>query len=132
MGRRRKRASPAMPASSCNRAEAMSALRPPFVLLLALLLTLAAGGCTMTGNPIYREGTWHPTGANEVNLAAEIANPHDLVAGESATGTPGPVAVLPVESLRTDRVKPLPSDSIDTLGATTTPSSGGGAAGTGN
>ncbi len=110
----------------------MSARRPPFVLLVAL----AAGGCTMTGNPVYREGTWHPTGANQANLAAEVANPHDLVAGESAAGTPGPLAVLPVENLRADKVKPLPADSIDTLGGTTTPSgtptSGGASAGTTN
>ncbi|HTU55241.1 MAG TPA: hypothetical protein VMF62_14850 [Acetobacteraceae bacterium] len=99
---------------------------------LVLLVALAAGGCTMTNNPVYREGTWHPTGANEANLAAEVANPHDLVAGESAAGTPGPLAVLPVESLRADKVKPLPSDSIDTLGGTTTPSTGGASAGTTN
>ncbi len=105
----------------------MTARSRPLVLLLALI----AGGCTATSNPMYRAGTWHPTGANEANLAAEIANPHDLVAGAGESGTPGPLAVLPVESLRADTVKPLPDNSIDTLGGTTTPSSGsssGGAA----
>jgi hypothetical protein len=98
----------------------MRALRWPLVLLLSLI----GGGCTMTSNPMYRAGTWHPTGANEANLAAEIANPHDLVAGEGDSGTPGPLAVLPVENLRADTVKKLPDNSIDTLGGTTTPSSG--------
>jgi len=96
----------------------MSPRRRPFVLLLAL----TAGGCTMTGNPMYRDGTWHPTGANAANLAAEVADPQDLIAGRGAAGTPGPLAVLPVENLRADTVKPLPADSIETLGSATTPS----------
>jgi hypothetical protein len=106
---------------------------------LVLLLALIAGGCTMTGNPMYRAGTWHPTGANEANLAAEVANPHDLVAGEGEMGvaeTPGPLAVMPVEHLRSDTVKPLPDSSVNALGSTGSPSNGssgsGAATGSGN
>lgn len=95
---------------------------------LFLPLILAASGCTMTGNPMMRTGTWHPTGANAANLAAMVANPHDLIEGESASGTVGPEAALPVARLRKDNVKPLPNNSIVDMGGTTT-SNGGGANG---
>jgi hypothetical protein len=102
--------------------------RPPLSLLLALLAT----GCTLTGNPLDRAGTWHPLGANAANLAAMVANPHDLVEGEAASGTPGPVAVTPVDRLRADKVKALPDNSIVQIGGTTTGSSGGASVGAGN
>jgi type IV pilus biogenesis protein CpaD/CtpE len=95
---------------------------------LAVLLALLAGGCTMTSDPTLREGTWHPTGVNAANLAAEVVNPHDLVEGEDAPGAPGPIAIGPVERLRADNVKPLPDNSIVQIGGTST-SSGGGASG---
>ena len=84
----------------------------------------------MVSDPMRREGTWHPTGANAANLAAEVVNPHDLVEGEAAVGTPAPVAVGPVERLRTDNVKPLPNNSIVQIGGTSTSSNGGASGGT--
>ena len=106
----------------------MRHVRPP----LSLLLVLFAAGCTTVGNPLYRAGTWHPTGANAANLAAMVANPHDLVEGEAAPGVPGPVAVMPVERLRTDKIKPLPDNSIVQIGGTSTGSSSGSSVGIGN
>lgn len=97
----------------------------------ALSFLLATAGCSTVQNPMMREGTWHPTGANAANLAAMVANPHDLAEGQAATGTIGPEAALPVARLRADKVKPLPNNSIVQLGGTTTSdtgSSGGGAA----
>jgi type IV pilus biogenesis protein CpaD/CtpE len=105
-------------------------------LSLALPILLASSGCTMVQDPMMREGTWHPTGASAANLAAMVANPHDLVEGESASGTIGPEAVLPVARLRADKVKPLPDNAIVQIGGTTTSnnSSSGGSAlsGSGN
>lgn len=93
-------------------------------LSLAFPLLLAASGCTMVQNPMMREGTWHPTGANAANLAAMVANPHDLVEGQAETGTIGPEAAMPVARLRADKVKPLPNNSIVQIGGTTTNDSG--------
>jgi hypothetical protein len=31
-------------------------------------------------------GTWHPTGVNELNIAAQVANPNDLVRGRGDNG----------------------------------------------
>lgn len=95
---------------------------------VALSFLLATAGCNTVQNPMMREGTWHPTGANAANLAAMVANPHDLVEGQAATGTIGPEAALPVARLRADKVKPLPNNSIVQLGGTTTSDTGGGAA----
>lgn len=94
-------------------------------LSLALPIILAASGCTMVQDPMMRAGTWHPMDANAANLAAMVAHPQDLVAGESASGTAGPEAALPVARLRKDNVKPLPDNSIVQIGGQTTSNSGG-------
>lgn len=105
----------------------MRILGPTF----ALSFLLATAGCSTVEDPMMRAGTWHQTGANAANLAAMVANPHDLIAGEAADGTIGPEAALPVARLKEDKVKPLPGNAIVQLGGTTTNnsgSSGGGAA----
>lgn len=100
-------------------------------LSLALPIILAVSGCTMVQDPMMREGTWHPMDANAANLAAMVANPHDLVEGQSASGTLGPEAALPVARLRKDNVKPLPDNSIVQIGGQTTSNSGGSSGGSG-
>lgn len=47
-------------------------------LLLAVLLGPAA--CA-SRDPFLRDDVWKPTGANAGNLAAMVANPHDLISG---------------------------------------------------
>lgn len=39
---------------------------------------------------------WRPIGANNMNLRAMIADPHDLKQGQSATGSDAAFAVPPV------------------------------------
>jgi type IV pilus biogenesis protein CpaD/CtpE len=65
-------------------------------LAAALLPTaLLLAGCAQT-DPFTREGVWKPSGANEANIAAQLANPADLArgrAGEGGTVRTGSTAV---------------------------------------
>lgn len=54
---------------------------PPLVLLIA-------GGGMLSGcarlDTYNRPYTWHPTGANIANIAAQVAHPQDLVVGQGS------------------------------------------------
>jgi len=51
---------------------------PPFLMLIAGSGLLSACARTDTYNRPY---TWHPTHANTANIAAQVADPRDLVVG---------------------------------------------------
>ena len=77
--------------------------------IVAGLLTLLSG-CNAL-EPYDRANTWHPTGANQANLAAMAVNPTDLVHGRGTSAPDGSAATAAVERLRRDHVKPLQDGS---------------------
>ncbi|MGI4941903.1 MAG: CpaD family pilus assembly lipoprotein [Janthinobacterium lividum] len=93
---------------------------------MVLLGVLAIASCTST-DPLTRDGLWQPSGANEANLAAMVADPADLVRGKEAEGSDGQRAAAAVARLRLDRVKPLPDSGIAQFTTTGTgaPATGG-------
>lgn len=113
-----------MPASSSSRSAAMThkngLLRSAFIyhvcrgrlrrhLRLGLAvpaLLLAVAACSPEYE-IDRPGTWKPTGANDYNLQAMIANPLDLRSGISAPTDRGDGAARAVTRLLTDHRRPL-------------------------
>ncbi len=95
--------------------------------LAALALSGALAGCT-TLDPLTREGLWHPSGANEANLAAMVADPADLVRGKDYEGTDGQMAAAAVARLRVNRVKQLPDSNIAKIAAQTSPTADTGGA----
>jgi hypothetical protein len=86
----------------------------------ALVLLLA--GCSGMNNPSEREGAWRPSGVNDRNLRAMVADPAHLTQGVGSGGTVGPAATQPVDRLYRDQVRPLPETRIAPVGA-----AGGGA-----
>ena len=61
-------------------------LRNPLVRRAAAgfaLAVLPLAVCATDTNQL--EGTWHPQGVNAVNIAAQVADPRDLVQGRSDT-----------------------------------------------
>jgi type IV pilus biogenesis protein CpaD/CtpE len=50
------------------------------VVMAAMSLTACGGGSNYL-DPYQKPYTWHPTAAPTANLAAQLANPHDLVSG---------------------------------------------------
>ncbi len=90
-------------------------------------LTAAVGlaamlqACAMT-DPLLNENDWHPTGANEMNIAAQVARPADLVHGRAATGgADGELASAAVARLRAGKVKKLPDSGLATVQIQSTP-----------
>lgn len=105
----------------------------------AVAIVLMAAGC----GPQYeidRPGTWRPTGANEYNLRAMVADRRDLTAGASTTTDRGGGAARAVTRLYTDRRRPLLDVSLSKIAPSSSASQdssggaglgGGGAAATG-
>lgn len=108
-----------MPASSSNNAAA------------AALLCLLAAACSPE-HEIDRPGTWKPTGANEHNLRAMLADRRDLDAGSPSRTDRGNGAARAVTRLLTDRRRPLINLSTSRFAAPADSSdSGGGGASSG-
>lgn len=93
-----------MQASSLNNPR----LRPA---LAACALLLAATVCACEP-AIDRPGTWQPTGANEHNLRAMVADPRDLQAGAGVATERGSGASRAVTRLLIDRRRPLLNASL--------------------
>ncbi|HET9019147.1 MAG TPA: hypothetical protein VFN46_06155 [Acetobacteraceae bacterium] len=70
------------------------------------------GGCNgglSLGDPTEQAGTWMPTGDNDANLHAMVADPHDLVAGKPVPDTLAVEAAPPVGLLLSGKRLPLAS-----------------------
>ena len=103
----------------------MSAATPKSGLALAAAaLLLALTGCTERW---FDPGSWRPSGANERNLQAMVANPNDLQGGVGASTDRGNGAARAVTRLYTDRRRPLMDTSIGHFSQQTAQDSGGGA-----
>ena len=76
--------------------------------LIGILATLA--GCA-SRDPYQRDDVWYPTGSNAANLAAMVANPHDLVAGRGSSASNAATQVVAVRHIQTDTPKKLSLDS---------------------
>ena len=72
--------------------------------LIGAVLLLA--GCEDL-DPYHRPYVWYPTGASEANIAAQVANPYDMVRGRGVTRADGDLAAAAVDRARQDKVKPL-------------------------
>ncbi len=89
---------------------------------LALTL-LAVAGCEVT-EPYLREGTWRPLGTNDLNIAAQIIRPSDLVRGVDYAPLDGTMPTAAIERYRAGKIKRLPDTSLVNIGAQSTGSAG--------
>lgn len=100
----------------------------PRALLLATLLLAGCGpGNPVTGDVIDRPGTWQPTGENDANLRAMIADPRDLIAGAGSADSRATAAAPPVERLVAGKRAPLSTQTAADIGGV--PPQGGSNAG---
>lgn len=74
---------------------------------IAGLLTLA--GCGDQRDPYLRTDVWKPTGANAGNIAAMVADPHDLISGRGTIVQNSNEPALAVQHVWLDRPKPFMS-----------------------
>ena len=75
-----------------------------------LLLALLAGCAEI--DPLTRPGTWHPLGANDLNLRAMLANPQDLQRGVPLADADGMVVAAAAHRYRTGKVRTLPESGL--------------------
>lgn len=71
--------------------ERRAAIRPGASALLLAGCALLLAGCA-GGDPFARPGTWRENGAPMHNIAVELVNPHDLVAGRGDIRLSGAIA----------------------------------------
>ena len=100
-------------------------MRRIIVPAVALALVAALQGCAET-DPLLNQNNWRPIGANEMNLAAQVVNPADLVHGQEATGSDGELASQAILRLHTGHVKALPDSALTDLKVQAAPSGAGG------
>lgn len=74
--------------------------RRPERLAPLLVAAVLLGGCADVSDPYRAEGRWRPSGVNEANLRAMLAEPRDVVRGRGTTEADGQRAAAPVERLR--------------------------------
>ena len=71
---------------------------------------LAVSGCGLATRDTWNDpGTWKPTGANEANLQAMIANPDDLYEGRGERGSSAVIATTMVNRVLTGSIAKLPT-----------------------
>lgn len=81
----------------------------------ALLLGLA--GCGWAARDSWDDpGSWHESGANDMNLQAMVANPNDLISGQGTRGGSAVIATTTVNRYLTDKIKTLPKSGTPGLG----------------
>ena len=76
-------------------------------------------------DPYTRSDTWQPTGANQGNLAAMVANPNDLIRGRGVTTVDTKDTTLAIDRVWTDQPKAL----LDPGGGGSSGGGGGGGSG---
>ena len=66
----------------------------------------AVAGCAEQ-DPYLRTDVWRPTGAPLANLAAQLADPHDLISGRSIGFTSAAAPVIAIGRIAHDQPKPI-------------------------
>ena len=95
-----------------------------------LALPLLCLGCAQT-DPYLRPDLWAPDGAPQADLAAQVADPHDLIAGHGAAA-PAQYGPQGVQRIWADHPKALLTTTDATTGSGSSSGSGSGTVGSGN
>jgi len=82
----------------------------------ALIATVLALAACQDMDPYTRPGTWQPTGSNAGNIAAQVANPYDLIRGRELGRPDSAQAVIAIGHVTADKPKALPHVDSQTGG----------------
>jgi type IV pilus biogenesis protein CpaD/CtpE len=95
---------------------------------LFALVDFSLAGCD-SRDPYRRTDVWQPTGSNAANIAAMLANPHDVISGRGDSRENAAEPALAVTHVWLDQPKPLAGGAAG--GGASGGGSGGGASGGG-
>jgi hypothetical protein len=92
---------------------------------------IALSGCAGQNylDPYQKPYTWHPTGAAAANLAAQVVDPRDLVAGRGTNVKDTPESTVAIQHIWADTLKALITEGGSSGGGGS--AGGAGASGTG-
>jgi len=78
-----------------------------------MIALIALAGCAGSNylDPYQKPYTWHPSGASAANIAAQVVDPHDLVAGRGTTGEDTQESSLAIQHIWLDTPKSFISDT---------------------
>jgi hypothetical protein len=96
-------------------------MRTQWLLRGGLMASIVAlGGCGPGSylDPYQKPYAWHPTGAPEANIAAQLVNPRDLAVGRGTTEGDATVATQAIDRMRLDKMKPLAAASAGATAGT--------------
>lgn len=80
--------------------------------LLALLAAAFLGGCV---EPYEQPAHWDASQVNQLNLAAQVSDWHDLLQGHGDPGSDGQEAAAAVDRLRKGNVKALVAATVSDI-----------------
>jgi uncharacterized membrane protein YgcG len=98
-------------------------------LVAATLATLLSLPACENRDPYERHDVWTPTGSNMANIAAQVANPYDLIRGRGETTTDTKASELAVEHIITDQPKTISTGGSGGSSGSSGSSGGGGGSG---
>ena len=75
--------------------------------IAALCCAIAMLGGCMDRDPYRRTDVWRPTGANAANIAAQVADPRDLIRGQGSPRLDTAASTLAIDRLRTDNPRSI-------------------------
>ena len=94
-------------------------------LVRSCLAALLLSACGSMVDPTQREGTWRPSGVNDANLRAMIADPAHLQEGVGDPRGRSRQAADAIERLEDDALRSLPDVRASTVGPSTSTGGGG-------
>jgi hypothetical protein len=79
---------------------------------------IALAGCAGQNylDPYQKPYTWHPTGAAAANIAAQVVDPQDLVAGRGTTVKDTQESTVAIQHIWTDTPKSISTESSSSGG----------------
>jgi len=77
------------------------------IIRVALLAAALAVSACQDMDPYTRADTWQPSGSNAGNIAAQVANPYDLIRGRDFGRVDGASSSLAIGRVWTDTPKKL-------------------------
>jgi hypothetical protein len=94
-------------------------------LTVALIVLAGCGPNSDYLDPYKKPYTWHPTGAPAANIAAQLVDPHDLVAGRGTTTIDTQESTLEIQHIWLDTPKSFSSGGSGGTGSAGSPGASG-------
>ena len=100
-------------------------MRSRQLIRLAVVVAVLALAACQEMDPYARTDMWQPTGANAGNIAAMVADPHDLIRGRGVTTANSKPSNIAISHVWTDRPKGLLDPGSGSGGGGSSGSGGG-------